>query len=259
MKKIIIGLLLMSLQMHFLTAQSEFKKAFSGTGERFLEIEFQKGALMIKGYDGNEVIFKTRNQDGYDGPPARAEGLRSMFNSAVDNTNIGLEVKESGNKMTAYKAIGADIDYIIRVPRSVNVKVIEMGWQGNEITVSDMQGEVEVEGKGSDIFIREVSGPVVAHCTSGDIEVVFAKINQELPSSISNTSGFVDVTMPESTPADIRMSTVTGEIFTNVELDMGEERLKRVGGGKVNGSINNGGVEINLRTISSNIYLRKKN
>lgn len=237
-------------------AQGEFKKAFSGSGERFLEIEFQKGAIAIEAYDGNEVIFTT--SDDYDGPPERARGLKPMYNSAVDNTSIGLEVKESNNKMTVFKAIGEDLEYRIQVPRSVNVKVLELGWQGDGIIVEGITGEVEVEGKNSDIRITEVTGPVVAHCTSGDIEVIFTKINQNQPISISNTSGFVDVSIPDDTKADVRMSSVTGEIFTNLDIDMGTERLKKIGGGKVNGTINGGGVEINLRAISDNIYLRKR-
>jgi hypothetical protein len=55
---------------------------------------------------------------------------------------------------------------------------------------------------------------------------------------------------------------VTGEIYTDMDIkfEKSEEQgnMRRVGGRNLQGTINGGGVEIALKTISDDIYLRKK-
>jgi hypothetical protein len=71
----------------------------------------------------------------------------------------------------------------------------------------------------------------------------------------------VDVTLPGNTKANLKMKSITGEIYSDLDLSLGQSKgpMKRVGGGHtVEGSINGGGVEISLNTISSDIYLRKQ-
>jgi len=81
-----------------------------------------------------------------------------------------------------------------------------------------------------------------------------------LPNSISCTNGFVDVTLPNNTKADLKMKSINGEVYTDFEVDMGKvkEGMHRLSGHNLSGTINGGGVEISLRAINSDIYLRQK-
>jgi len=67
------------------------------------------------------------------------------------------------------------------------------------------------------------------------------------------------VTLPESTPANLELSSHNGDIYTNFDLKRPEKNgLKSYGSSKVNGAINGGGVGIKLKSTNGNIYLRKK-
>ncbi len=256
MTKLNLAIALAALLAQVSFAQKEFKKAV-GSAKR-VEISIQNGSLTIEGYSGSEIVIVT--QDEYDGPPERAKGLRPLFNDAVDNTGLGLEVKENNNILAVTKAIGKGMDYSIRVPAGMNIAIADEDWQRGSFNLKNLQGEIEADCKGSELVIENCTGPIVASSVSSDIKVVFSQVNPNKPTSITCTSGDLDVTLPASTKANLSLNAISGEIYTDMEIEMGEkEKLRRIGGNQVEGKLNGGGVEISLRAISSNIYLRKKN
>ena len=67
-------------------------------------------------------------------------------------------------------------------------------------------------------------------------------------------SGFIDMALVGSRKADLRMSTISGTIYTNVALAKPSHRR---GGNEVSSELNGGGQRIDLETISGDIFLRK--
>ena len=149
MKNIFLfGLLLCLTQ--FVFAQSYTAKFSNDSGEKRIRLIKAKGAISISAYDGFEVISMTED---YKAPPERAKGLRPLYNNAIDNTGIGLEIKESGNLMTIKVASNRRMDYELKIPQNAHIYVEEIGWNGKGINIKDVAGEIEVEGKGSSIQI----------------------------------------------------------------------------------------------------------
>jgi hypothetical protein len=68
-------------------------------------------------------------------------------------------------------------------------------------------------------------------------------------------SGFIDLAFPEQDKADFRISTITGTIYTNI--DMKPDTRSKSGGSDISTAYNGGGKDVNLKTISGDIYLRK--
>lgn len=237
----------------------KFTKAFSSSsGKKTVEIYLENVDLVIDGNAGNEVLIES---EGFKGIPDRAKGLRPLYNGATDNTGLGLEVTETNNTITIKKASSQDLHCQIKVPASAALKIQEVGWTSNDILIRGISGEIEVKSNGSDIRLENVTGPVVANSTSGDIDVIFSQVNQQQPTSISNISGSIDISMPAATKATLDLSSITGEIYTDLDVKMEGEKegMRSLGGGrKILGTLNGGGVEISLRAISDNIYLRKK-
>ena len=236
----------------------QFKKSFSAAGsEKKVVFQVENATIFIEGYNGNELLIEA---DGTYEVPERAKGLRPLYNGATDNTGIGLEVTESNNVMTIKKASSKDGEYRIRVPAGANIMIEEIGWMSDEFKLSNLSGEIEIRSNGSDIMLDKVTGPVVANSTSGDITILFAEINQQQPTSISAVSGFIDITLPAASKATFDLNSVSGEIFTDLDIKMpkAQEGMTMIGGRKINGTLNGGGVEMSLRAISGDIYLRKK-
>ncbi|MEX0275053.1 MAG: hypothetical protein AB3N16_11820 [Flavobacteriaceae bacterium] len=100
---------------------------------------------------------------------------------------------------------------------------------------------------------------MTAYSLNGALEVAFESMRKEAPIVISTTNGEIDVKLPAKTAADITMSSLNGEIFTNFDLQVPQKNgMRMVAGSKVNGTINGGGTNIKLESVNGNIYLRKK-
>ncbi len=253
MKK--VSLIIVALFVLSYSYAQEFKIAVSDKNGKFT-INVHDCDLQIIGHDGNEILITAK---GYEKPPERAKGLKPLYNSAVDNTGIGLSVQESGGNLTIQKATRGDIDYTIKIPSTMHVSISETNWHGDNFTIENISGEIEVNAKSSDIKMKGVSGPVVANTTNGDIDIVYKTLNQEKPNAIKSINGHVDITLPSSAKSSVKLRAMNGEIFTNFDVAMktSEDNINVYGGGKIEGAINGGGVEIKLNTINDNIYLRK--
>ena len=96
---------------------------------------------------------------------------------------------------------------------------------------------------------------VSASTISGDYE--FEYFNQ--PMQLKTISGAIDVTIPSNLGLDFKAKTISGEVYSDIEIDFpeGKKGLKQIVGQDFKGRINGGGPQSELETISGNIYLRK--
>ena len=244
-----VGLLFLSSTV----IAQEVKKELSASGIKHLHIVVDDADLRITGISGNQVILNGEKPEPL---PERAKGLTPLYNNATDNTGMGMEMIKEGDVMKLVKARGSSDKFDIQVPAGLNLKITESSWQGGDFEVSNITGEIEINSKNADIKLEKVSGPITASTTSGDIEVVFTNLNQSKPTFISNISGFIDVTLPESSKANLMLSTMSGEIFSNHDLKSDKNDMTSYSS-KIRKEMNGGGVELRLKAISGEIYLRK--
>jgi hypothetical protein len=232
----------------------EYKTKLGGKDRKII-IEMQGSDVVVEGTDGNELVIKG---DGYEEAPARAQGLRPIYNSAVDNTKTGLSVTQTDNSVRIARASRKDANYVIRVPRGSAVQYNQTNWNGGDVQVRDVSGDLEINVKNGDIKLNNVTGPVVANTVSGDIQVRFAPMRQG-PSSISSVSGDVDVSMPANSKSTLRLRSVSGEVYTDFDLKMGKDdnTMRQIGGQVVDGTVNGGGNTVSLKTVSGDIFVRK--
>ena len=71
-------------------------------------------------------------------------------------------------------------------------------------------------------------------------------------------SGFIDLCWPGSKGANVAMKTVTGEVYTDLTIDLKGKRPKHpLVGYLLEGTLLSGGPEVRLESISNDVYLRK--
>ncbi len=72
-------------------------------------------------------------------------------------------------------------------------------------------------------------------------------------------SGSVDFAVAAGTKAYVEMKTITGTMYSNVDLGIDDKAkgTRHVGGNNVNAELNGGGKRIDLESISGDIYFRK--
>jgi len=127
--------------------------------------------------------------------------------------------------------------------------------QGNHYTQYNDRGNVVCSQIDYKIFVPRQAGLKV-ETISGNIHIqdadgaVYAK----------SISGFVDMNWSGSKGANVLMKSITGELYSDLDIHFTNKRDKpAVVGYELAGTLNGGGAEVRLESISNNIYLRRKN
>jgi hypothetical protein len=238
----------------------EYKIPVQNVRDGKLTLNDFMGDLPIEGYSGSEIIIiNTGGEALVDAEEAeRAKGLKAVYAAGTDNTGIGLHMEKNGNQVTVHclYSITKRAGFKVKVPDNFSIKIESGCERTTEIDIKNMKNEIDIKNCMS-IKLRGVTGPLVLSTISGDIDIVFSEVNKENPVSISNISGAIDVTLPAGTPADMKLKTVTGNIYTDFDIPSGDKSMKQIGGSTFEFPMNGGGVDFSIINISGNIYLRK--
>lgn len=256
LRNILTALLLCTITQGVMA--QEYRHQLGNDTDRTVQFAVGESDVIVEGHESDEIVI--RNLD-YETPPERAKGLRALYYSAEDNTGIGLSVEEENGTLKIIQASKDGGDYRLIVPDRVRLIIEQVNWGGGDYEINNHQGEIEVLSKNGDVKMKGITGPVILSSTSGDVEIEFTRLSQVNPTSISLISGFIDITLPADSQANFRLSSISGEIYTNLDLDLqgSESEMKRIGGNRtIEGALNGGGVDVGLKTISGEIYLRQK-
>lgn len=89
---------------------------------------------------------------------------------------------------------------------------------------------------------------------SGDIDVK----NMKNALKLVTISGFVDVSLNAKGKYNLKSSTISGEIFTDLKFDEEVDIKQDIVGSKINTTLNGGGKRIELKSISGDLFIRKR-
>ena len=230
MKKLAISLILMSTG-YMILAQNEYKTEMKNSPNSQIEIHVGSQNVQIIGHDKDEIIIITDfSGDFIDTPmekkkktPDRAAGLKPLTIDASDNTGIGLVVEKEENFFSVLKISqnARNKTYKFFIPNKANLMVNDLHAQiETTYSIDNHKGEIEIMALNSQIKMNNVSGPVVANATNGNVEVVFNKITPDKPISFLSVNGYVDVTLPKNVAADLQLNTVNGEVYTDIDISV---------------------------------------
>jgi len=257
-----------------------------------VEVDISEGSITVRGYEGKDVIIDARwrervltreeleeqealpdaeeevDQEELARKKAQAEKAKGMKMLEVESMGLSVEEEENVIQVNVEEGKRA-VDLLIQVPFSTSLR---LSCRDDErgVTVEGVSGEIEVDTGNGPIVLTDVSGPVVADSSDGEIKAVFGKVTPGKPMSFSSMDGDIDITLPSAVKASLKMKTEDGQIFTDFDVQLTpsqqkkEEDERKEGGGyrvafeKVTlGLINGGGAEIQLTTYDGNIYIRK--
>ena len=190
----------------------------------------------------------------------RKKGLRPVYPGGEDNTDgFGFSVTTE-NGVLIVKDLKSHFqreDIKVTLPKTMNID-IDSGNLGG-IVIDGFTSEVEANSNVGEIDLKNVTGPITAHTSTGTITVVFTTVNQSAPITISSSVGEIDVALPSNTKADLSVRT-NGTLYTNFDFKAPPKKglPNRSGMKNIDKSLNGGGVKIKLKSSMGNIYLRKK-
>lgn len=240
------------------TQARTYKTKLGNNKDNQVQIEVYRSKVEVVGHNSDEVIIEASNYE----VPKRAQGLRSLFSEAEDNTELGLAVIKDKNILRIVQASRRGGEYTIKVPKNVTIVYHESSPHGGKLALSETTGEIDLELHHASATLTNITGPVNANTIHGHLDITFAELNQAKSSSIKSVHGPVDITLPGNTKADLELEANHGEIYTDFDISRPSDSKnglpKIAGGSTIKGKTNNGGVGMSISAVHSNIYIRKQ-
>lgn len=95
-----------------------------------------------------------------------------------------------------------------------------------------------------------------------DLETICGNVvinNLQSEMEVSSISGFVDLSLASSYNADLKLETITGGMYSDFDFSNKKNlKFKHFVSSKIEHRLNEGGTKIKLKSISGDIFLRKK-
>lgn len=176
-----------------------------------VRISIGRGDLRIQGSDTNEVTVKsearpvnTKRKDGL-----REISVASGFSLTEKDNVVTLDSAshEWGSKRAA--------DYQLTVPRSTTV-IVQNAW-GGDITCGNLSGDIEVNSMNGKITLEDVAGGVVCSTMNGEIRANIRDLREGKPLSFTSMNGEIQIRLPETAKANVRLRTQHGAVLTDFE------------------------------------------
>jgi hypothetical protein len=229
-----------------------------------LEVNQVYGGIVVRGYDGNEVIVVARQKRMHQEVTMK-NGLRR-----IQSNTMALEIEESDNHVNVDSKNWASdgksvVNLEIQVPRNFSLKLKNIN--DGETRVEQVAGDLEISNINHDITLIDVSGSAVVDSINGHIKAVFTSLGADSQLAITSFNEDVDLTLPASVKADFKLQTEYGEIFTGFDIDFSTtppqvNREKDGGTYKVKlekwvaGTANGGGAGVTLKSHSGDLIIR---
>jgi hypothetical protein len=254
-----------------------------------VRVRLLMGSIAVRPGTGRDVIVTTaRGQDSDDDRRARqrerererdrddaAQGLRRLTQPG------GVNIQEENNTVAiTASGIAGRTNVTIEVPPATSLVLRTVN--GGEVLVERITGNIEVNNVNGSIRLTDVGGPVVAHTTNGRVQATLRAVPANAPMSFTSFNGSVDVTLPASAKANLKLRSDRGDVYTDFDVkptqaaadsgradarsdrrrdrnpdpDDTRPRYRLDMDRAIYGTINGGGPDLELRTFNGNIYLR---
>jgi len=164
------------------------------------------------------------------------------INDNSDNDKFHLDIEETGQSLVFTGKVD-DLEELSN-EQSTNI-------HGVVVRGEDRCVHLEID---YEIFLPE-NAQINLETISGNVEL----IGCGGPVEIKSISGFIDVSVDPSLKASFELSTITGEVYSGLDLNI-ENPVKGMHlfrGGDIEAKLNSGGKPFELETISGDIFLRK--
>jgi hypothetical protein len=231
-----------------------------------LNVQLLDGALTIRGTNRRDVAIEARGGRQVQRPAdPSAGGLRRLQQRGT------FAVDEQANTMRiSTPRPDRAMEFIVEVPTRTNLKLGMVN--GGALLVENVEGDIETSNvNGPSTTLTNVSGSVVANATNGKVVAVLARVTAQKAMAFTSLNGVVDVTLPASVRANVKLRSDQGDVFTDFDIQLTASKEQPVGrdsrqsGGRYRldidrslyGTINGGGPEFELRSFNGNVYLRR--
>lgn len=233
-----------------------------------IQVHLLSGSISVRGADIKDVLVETHSRGHFEPSRPRSPESGGMRRLELP-TNMGLDIVEDNDvvniKGGPWNRVG---DLVITVPRRSSLQL--KSFNNGDITVEQVEGEIDTNDLNGKITLKNVAGSVLAHSLNGEVIAMLDRVDPAKPMSFSTLNGKIDVTLPQDVRANVNIRTDNGEIYSDFDVKLdGKARLLQEEPGRrdtthhlrydqaVHGTINGGGPDFQFTSFNGQIYIRK--
>lgn len=223
---------------------------------RTVNCNLLNGSITVTTHSGNDILVEGEGGSSRnDAPPGMHRiggGGPNGFDVLVDDNTVTIR-RPNGNR---------GVSLVVPVNSSLRLHTLS-----GTIHVDGVHGEVEVHTQNGHVQLDHISGTITADSQNGPIEVSMDRVDPSKPLSFATLNGAVDLTLPPDLKANLSVKTNHGAVYSDFEVTLGPSRVtSRSSGGQyrigpdnsIHGTINGGGVDLNIHTLNGAVYIRKR-
>jgi DUF4097 and DUF4098 domain-containing protein YvlB len=231
--------------------RDEWQQTYSLAANGRVTLHNINGAVHIQGWERNEVKVDAVKR-AY--KRERLDEARIEVHADADSIDIRTrypydEMNFTDDEPHRYDN-PASVEYTLTVPRGVRLENIELINGG--LDLANLSGEVHASCINGKLTAHDLSGEAKLSTINGTLDATFAQLNTDHPLVLSSVNGEVLLTIPSDANAEIKATTVHGEISNNLGLPVHRGRYV---GADLNGQIGNGGARIRLDNVNGLIHI----
>jgi hypothetical protein len=211
--------------------------------------------------DGGGVIVLGRGRSGRG--DSDTTGLRRLTQPG------GFTIEENNNEIVLASGWNnRGVDFTIEMPARANLKLSTLN--AGPIVVENIDGDIEVNNQNESITLTNVAGSVVANAHNGRLKVEMTRVSPDKPMAFTTFNGPVEVTLPSTLKANLRLRSDHGEILSDFDIQVRpvsaspsqnvrgpDGRIRIEVNQSIQGTVNGGGPEFEFRSFNGNIIVRK--
>jgi Toastrack DUF4097 len=238
----------------------DFQRSFRVSPGGVVNVRTISGDVKVSGYNGDSVVV-AGFKEGRDRDRLSIEDLSSGNNVDVRarypencdcEASVRFEVKvpsELRLRYESFSSVSGDVE-VSNVSGTLHAKSVS----GN-VTVRGVTGSVDAKSVSGNVGVGEVNGAANGKSTSGNVEVEIRSLEGAESMDFASVSGNVRVKLPGNLDADVKMSTMSGDLKTDFPLQI--EEAKFGPGRKASGRVGSGSRGLKLSSVSGSVSLLK--
>jgi DUF4097 and DUF4098 domain-containing protein YvlB len=200
------------------------------------------GRVNITGSGGNQVVVKA----------VRRASRERLDDIKLEITQTGNVVEIDANHRVVERRNDnvVETDFDIQVPSQVK---LDLRTFSAPVTVTNVAGDLSVDGFSSEVRLTEVSGPLRVKTFSGGVNVQSRSWNDGDNVDVNTFSGDVTLRLPDSARGDVTFDTFSGHFNSDLPVTL-TSSSRRTFRGALNGG---GNTDLRLKTFSGDVNIKR--
>ncbi len=236
---VLVAVLIGTVAAQVASAQ-DYQKTYTIPAHGGIRVSSISGDVKVIGYGGSSIQVA-----GYKEGPDR-DLVQIEDNS--DSNHIDLRVRYPQTRNC-----NASVSFELKVPQGIEYNFEHLASVSGNVAVDDVAGRLRAESVSGSVDIRNVTGLVSATSVSGNVDVQIVNLAGVGDMKFSSVSGNVNVKAPANLDADVEMSSISGSLKTNYQIEVQEQRYGP--GRSARGRVGSGMHNLRITTVSGRVSL----